>query len=88
MMPASEVTTPPTSAMSKATSAVYLKPLENQPMEKPPSGHKPQHQQVTRLSQQHNAGIFFIISSFSMQCTEHKSMAIEKNLYVYVDQFV
>ena len=57
MMPTSQVTTPPTSAMSKATSAVHLKPLEIQPIEKPPSGHKPQHQQVTRLSQQHNAGI-------------------------------
>ncbi|CAB4040219.1 Hypothetical predicted protein, partial [Paramuricea clavata] len=52
LMPASEVTTPPASSMSKATSAVYLKPLENQPTERAPS--KPQHQQVTRLSQQHN----------------------------------
>jgi hypothetical protein len=52
-MPASEVTTPPASSMSKATSAVYLKPSENQPKERAPS--KPQHQQVTRLS--HNTGM-------------------------------
>ena len=58
MMPASVVTTPPVSSMSKATSAVYLKPLEKQSTERPPSGHKPQHQQVTRISQQHNTGIF------------------------------
>lgn len=57
MMPAGEVNTPVASnnGMSKATSAVYLKPLENQPTERPPSGCKPQHQQVTRLS--HNTGI-------------------------------
>ncbi|XP_028401138.1 rac GTPase-activating protein 1-like [Dendronephthya gigantea] len=56
MMPASEVKTPPApnNGMSKATSAVYLKPLENQLTERPPSGSKPQHQQVTRLS--HNTG--------------------------------
>ena len=58
MMAVNEVTTPPAvSGMSKATSAVYLKPLE--PTEKPPAGNKPQHQQVTRLS--HNTGIFIVL---------------------------
>ena len=72
MMPVSEITTPPASSLSKATSAVYLKPLENQPIERPPSGTKPQHQQVARLSQQQNTGtnqaLFkYSIVSFAMK---------------------
>ena len=75
MMPVSEVTTPPASSLSKATSAVHLKQLENQPIERPPSGTKPQHQQVARLSQQQNTGIskalfrykLFLINVFAVE---------------------
>ncbi|XP_046847936.1 rac GTPase-activating protein 1-like isoform X2 [Xenia sp. Carnegie-2017] len=52
-IPGSEVNGSPVLNLSKATSAVYLKPLENQ-AELPPSGSKPQHQQVARLSQRTN----------------------------------
>lgn len=58
MIPANEAVTPPASSLSKATSAVHLKPLDNQPTERPPSGNRPQHQQITRLS--HNTGMVHI----------------------------
>ena len=79
MMPAREVTTPPASSLSKATSAVYLKPLENQPIERPPSGTKPQHQQVTRLSQQQNTGINKALFKYSIVLIDMFAMKVSSS---------
>lgn len=55
MIPAAEMSTPPVNGLSKAISAVCIQPATNHPTERPPSGNKPLHQQVSRLSQQHRA---------------------------------
>ena len=83
MMPVSEITTPPASSLSKATSAVYLKPLENQPIERPPSGTKPQHQQVARLSQQQNTGTNQALFKYSIVLIDMFAMKVSSYQYFF-----
>lgn len=64
MIPAAEMSTPPVNGLSKAISAVCIQPATNHPTERPPSGNKPLHQQVSRLSQQHRAGKTISVGHF------------------------